>query len=544
MKYQYKFLSIVLAVGMLTACSSDEPGKLSQPAPASFSARIGNAVSRAVGAEWTAGDAIGISGVTGAKVYSNVEYTTASGDGIFTPADNGIFYQTTDPVTFTAYYPYSTELDTDDGIITVSTADQSTQASYDFLWAQATGSYEYPEVMFNFAHCMAQLNISFSNGNDVDLSGLTFTIDGLIADGTFDTVTGDVAATGSEATITAPLTAEHKSSLIVFPQVAERLIIKAQADGYEYRCYLYLGRLNSGSSYNVNITVSKTEMTVTDCTITPWGDGGNNEAELDPIIYIGDKKPEQAATGDFYMSDGSLVDKDATLTAEQKAACIGIVFTTDPDRIGDGAKAALAAKGIAPHGLVLALTNATSGEPCWSNRIINEPALSETDNTQKMYQNVDGYAEYQAIINAAGSTLETDYPAFYFVSRYGMPGTDSEKYTAPAKSTGWFMPSIGQWWDIMRNLGKIEALDSYKDNSSSAYVYLRNQGSKARGNINSCLSKIPGAGSIGREDYFWTSSEFDENNACGVIFVSDGAFYLMKNYKTMLVYFVRGVLAF
>lgn len=544
MKYQYKFLSIVLAGGMLTACSSDEPGTLSHPSPASFSAQIGNANSRAVGAEWANGDAIGIFGLSGAKAYTNVEYTTVSGDGIFAPAGDAIYYQTTDPVTFTAYYPYLTELGAD-GIITVSTADQSTPSSFDFLWGQATGSYEYPEVRFNFAHRMAQLNISFTNGNDVDLSGLTCTIDGLIADGTFNIVTGEVAATGSEATITASLTAEHKSSLIVFPQVAERLVINARADGHDYRCYLYLGSLNAGSSYTVDIAVSKTEMTVSGCTITDWNDGGDNVADLNPVVTIGDKKPENASIGDFYMSDGSLVDKDATLTDEQKAACIGIVFTNDPNRIGEGAKAALAAKGVAPHGLVMALTNATSDNPCWSNIEIDEPSLTATDNLQKMYQNIDGYAETHQIINFHNdNSLETNYPAFYVVSRYGMAGTDSEKYTAPGKSTGWFMPSIGQWWDIMRNLGNVDVLDAYKDDTSKNLIRLERQGAKARNNINSYLSKIPGSLTIGREDYFWTSSEFEESSAMQVSFMSDGSFYFISAYKTMLTNYVRCVLAF
>lgn len=543
MKHHYKFLSIVLAGGMLTACSSDEPGTISQPTPASFSAQIGNAVSRAAGSEWTAGDAIGISGVSGGKTYSNVKYTTASSDGDFAPADNGIFYQSPDAVTFTAYYPYSAELDAD-GTIRVNTADQSQQASFDFLWAQATGSYEYPEVRFNFGHRMAQVNLRFTNGNDVDLTDLTFTVDGLIADGTFDTATGEVAASGDEATITAPVTAEHKSSLIVFPQAAERLVINAQADGNQYRCYLYLGSLASGSSYNVNIAVSKTEMTVTDCAITPWGDGGNNEAELDPMEpKIGDKKPSEASIGDFYMNDGSLVDKNATLTDEQKAACIGVVFSADPSRMGNGAKAALAAKGITPHGLVIALTNATSNEPHWSNKTINEPGLTETANLQKMYQNVDGYAETHQIIDNYDA-LQSDYTAFYFVSRYGMAGSDTEKYAAPVKSTGWFMPSIGQWWDIMRNLGGISDLDNYKDNTSKDYIRLDNQGNVARNNINVSLSKIPGAGTIEKGDRLWTSSEFNEMNAVGVYFNSDGSFYFSSNYKSMLVYYVRPVLAF
>lgn len=42
--------------------------------------------------------------------------------------------------------------------------------------------------------------------------------------------------------------------------------------------------------------------------------------------HFGDKALEASTVGDFYMSDGSLVDKDASLTDIQKTACIGIVY--------------------------------------------------------------------------------------------------------------------------------------------------------------------------------------------------------------------------
>lgn len=432
MKSQYKLLSIVLAGGMLTACSSDEPGTLSQPSPASFSAQIGNATSRAVGAEWANSDAIGISGVSGAKAYSNVEYTTASGDGNFAPVDNGIFYQTTDPVTFTAYYPYATELGAD-GIITVSTADQSTQSSFDFLWGQATGSYEYPEVRFNFAHRMAQLNINFYNGNDVDLSGLTFTIDGLIADGTFDTATGEVAATGSEVTIKAPMTTEYKSSLIVFPQVANRMVIKALADGHEYRCYLYLGSLNSGSNYNVSITVSKNEMTVTDCTITPWGNGGNVDAEVNP------KTPK---VGDYYYSDGTY-----STNYDANKNVIGIIFYVGhhPKDGSDYSASGIGEKEC--HGYVMALSAAYEWNVAWYDFNDYPVGISGISTDTEDW---DGYANQKAIeyfISQYQSVLSlSNFSAAYKCSIYGTDKSDLySQFQAPEKSSGWFLPSVGQF---------------------------------------------------------------------------------------------------
>lgn len=61
------FLFPALALALAACSQSDEPGAFSEPKAASFSAQIGQPVSRAAGTEWAAGDAIGISGVSGTK---------------------------------------------------------------------------------------------------------------------------------------------------------------------------------------------------------------------------------------------------------------------------------------------------------------------------------------------------------------------------------------------------------------------------------------------------------------------------------------------
>lgn len=58
-------------------------------------------------------------------------------------------------------------------------------------------------------------------------------------------------------------------------------------------------------------------------------------------------KPHTLQVGDFFMNDGSLVGKGATLNDGQKAACIGIVFQTVQSRIGDAEKATLGAPPMA-----------------------------------------------------------------------------------------------------------------------------------------------------------------------------------------------------
>lgn len=416
---------------MLAACSSDEPGQLPQPARAAFSAQIGKTMSRAAGTEWGAGDAIGISGVSGAKTYSNVEYATASGDGNFAPAGEAIFYQTTDPVTFTAYYPYTA----DGGVIPASTADQSTQPTFDFLWAQASGSYATPDVHFTFAHRMARLNIAFTNGNDVDLTGLTFSIDGLVLDGTFDTATGEAksAENSTTETLTATLTTDSKASLVVFPQIADNLTVTATAEGQTYVCDLSLGKLAPGSSYTVNITISKTEMTVTDCTITPWGDGGNINAEVNPKI---------AKVGDYYYSDGTY-----STNYDANKNVIGIIFYVG-HHPKDGSD--YSASGIGDkecHGYVMALSAAYEWNIAWYD--FNEYPV-EISGISTDQEDWNGYANQKAIerfISQYQSAISlSNFPAAYKCSIYGTDKSDLySQFRAPEKSSGWFLPSVGQF---------------------------------------------------------------------------------------------------
>lgn len=446
----------MLAGGLLTACSSDEPGQLSQPATAAFSAQIGKTVSRAAGTEWDAGDAIGISGVSGTKTYTNIEFVTASGDGNFVTAGDNIYYQTTDPVTFTAYYPYTS----DGGVISASTADQSQQPSFDFLWAQASGSSATPDVHFTFTHRMAQLNIAFTNGNDVDLTDLTFSIDGLVLDGTFDTATGEAKAAENSTTesLTATLTTDTKASLIVFPQAAGNLTVTANADGQTYVCDLSPGTLTSGARYNVNINVSKTAMTVTGCTISPWIDDSSSDSDVTmPVPPLGEKTVENAAVGDYYMSDGTFVDKAATLSYRQEIGCIGIVFYVGQHE-NDGSD--YTDSGIRQpkcHGYVVALQDAI--DRCMWGVAGTEIGCIPTDadgNKQDNYSNPDidwnGYAWTQKIIAAAGgndnlnATEQAGYPATYYsVVDY------RSKVTAPANTSGWFLPAIGQMINISQN---------------------------------------------------------------------------------------------
>lgn len=278
-----KYILITAAI-LMTACNnSDEPATPGDNAVI-VTANIGDVASRAAGALWGSGDAIGISTTsTGKTQYANMKYST-TGNGDFTHAGGkatGIFFQSMDPVTFSAYYPFNGTEGTAAGIISCSTADQTRQADFDFLFANnGTASRTAPELSLSFSHRMTRLVLNFQTDTESgfsasEVAGGSFSIGGLKLSGTFNTANGTAAATGptSESwTINAlPTTISDVStySLIFFPQTATSLSVTANIAGEEYGCTV-TPALNAGTSYIYNITVKKTGLTVGDCTITDW----------------------------------------------------------------------------------------------------------------------------------------------------------------------------------------------------------------------------------------------------------------------------------
>ena len=161
-----------LAAAVLTACNNDENNVIDTgSSQATFTAAIdGQVNTRAYDRTWEAGDAIGISGISGGITYTNVQYVTDSegtnGNFRVETSGNEIYYQDDNPVTFTAYYPWA-NLASGVTTITADTRAQASQSDFNFLWSRQTGSKASPNVQFLFAHKMAKLVLTIQKGNDV-----------------------------------------------------------------------------------------------------------------------------------------------------------------------------------------------------------------------------------------------------------------------------------------------------------------------------------------------------------------------------------------
>ena len=348
-----------------------------------------------------------------------------------------------------------------------------------------------------------------------------------------------VKKTGLVVTVTGNGTAWTDTSIDTDPDAAvtyrittpEGVTIKAASGGTLTNNGDGSYTLSAGNA--VTITATSTYIKSIKGLYDVAGDGTTYTLKSDLLIV--EYSLADAQVGDFYCrndkNEGYLIPGDASLTTEQQAACIGIVYSTDVSRIGTAAKQALTKKEVnTPHGLVMALTNASEG--CrWGEYGKDEnsggtdgaPFKANTDQLQKQYNNVDGYGETHWIIDEygkSGNALKNTYTAFYHASRYGTAESSTEKYAAPTNTTGWFIPGMGQWWDILSNLGGID-LTSYQD-KTAPLTSIPDVAPIAVANINKYLQKISDATPFSTGTYFWSSSECYGHSACNVRFDSNG----------------------
>ena len=321
-----KFFIFAAAALTLAACSNDENMEMTDgPVAARITAGLSAPTTRAIGTNWNA-DRIGV-WVKDAPasdmetLYKNVLYTTtstgATADFTATTGE-GIFFQDADEtVTFAAYAPYQESdanetLPGNNGKVDVKTDNMNTatdQEKIDFLFAEgATATRTNYTVTFadntasggadhSFHHKMAQLNVVFQTSETDgfvpdDIFGCSFNLGGLIHEGTFNVTDGTTETTGSEVAdwdisgckyTDAATTRTY--SLILLPQdlTNKALNVKVGIGGQTYSNNNTINpNLQAGYTYTYTITVKKSGLEVSGCTITNWNTGstGSGDAEM------------------------------------------------------------------------------------------------------------------------------------------------------------------------------------------------------------------------------------------------------------------------
>ena len=236
---------------------------------------------------------------------------------------------------------------------------------------------------------------------------------------------------------------------------------------------------------------------------------------------------------------------------------IGIVFQTykdAPTRFEADMQTLGGSPLSTPHGLVMAVKNANNNEKCaWKTEETDELGLEYMETISKSYGDIKGLSNYNQVLK--NDAVFSIHPAFKAVLEF------SKSVSAPDNSTGWFLPSIGQWWDYVENLGGFgDVMDDYHSfeqpwitlwysntspNSGVGDIKMQNVETTAQLKINEFLSVL-GEGNYDKfvdDTWYWSSSEYSVTVARHVGFNSSH-FVVGHGYTKTNTYYVRAVLAF
>ena len=246
------------------------------------------------------------------------------------------------------------------------------------------------------------------------------------------------------------------------------------------------------------------------------------------------------AVGDFMLKDGTTVKPDA-LKSEQQQNVIGVVaylYKTEKNaRLKEDVKNALKAKGVAaPHGLVMSLKNAAN-KVAW--RTSNTPFGELKGTLKEMYD--EGADGYTLTTNVWNDNNHDEFPAFKVTKEYGTT------VKAPVNTTGWYIPSAGEWIDIFGDKGfQVNKTDQVIDSYASSIYFIR-VAPTAISILNQKIDKV-GQGNFDAfalNQYYWSSSENSSDGAYSVAFRNNEDLDFGYGYfwRTNLIY-VRPILAF
>ena len=289
-------------------------------------------------------------------------------------------------------------------------------------------------------------------------------------------------------------------------------------------------------------------------TVTPSVSGGKYKTyKVDGGSSTIIDKPYTLQGGDFFMKDGSLVGKDVSLTTDQKAACIGIVFWADDPTKDEhtplvtgtnntknitlstfGDPALKKEHSGCTHGLVVALKDA--GIVRW----------------QKTFASVSDWMDnrstgYEKIASGTGDTAPVNkirgYNNTKAIEAYNAECDDNNKvlpiscidtYAAnvptPVGSSGWYFPSAKELSLLWRDINDIYMNKPGKIGKQDVEIM-----------VNSSLNKL-GASlvTVFDDDTYWSSTE-NSNTAWYAELYYGGMYF--DGYKGYA-YRVRPILAF
>lgn len=560
----------------LTSCTDDvvPADERTAGSPVELIARVaGHVQSRATADNmWDGGEEIGVQ--LDGKCYKYI----ADADGKLTAApDEEIprWSSYDDEKTVVAWYPYSDKLPETFTVKKNQENDEGGKPAYykcDFLLAQETRiSLGNPEITFRHLPAKVVINVKLGDGvTDADVSNLNYLYvsmhnqaftSGKItpADGTVEPLSAGTRKDSLYAN-SLPLAASgfiKSFQVLLVPQMLSKDVPFLKVYTIQRGWFYYTPQdddeliLEPGKKYVYNITVMKEGLSVV------RNEGIDEWDTEEKDIYRKEPKEGYRAQDlklfDYYYNDGTWSDGGYRRYTDNTEAwldvaptegkqVIGIVFQTDKNRMSPAEKN----KGW-EHGYAVSVTVCGDNSLVQMNECewgipesipgLKDDALATFIDCKNF---ILGYEATRKVIDKIGNghaeaLKDTEYQAFYQACQYGK--TDyTKQYAAPVTSSGWYLPSIGQWWDIAENLFgcEFEARGGSVVNGQKKPYDPRN--------ITTQLKWIPGAQDFRHE--YWTSSIYSLSYPLSIQFRTRYKEISLNTGTLTSWLYVRAVLAF
>jgi hypothetical protein len=521
----YRILSCLLALLALTSsCQDDLPPQDAQQVVLTiqchtqgFSSNTTRTIDVDYTTNFTKGDEIGIVGVKNGAVmseYCNLKVTYDGEDWI---PENDVEILLEDDITYMAYSPYKADLNTSNltsitkitkqfSVPSEGQADRATYQAADLLISKK-GFITGQILTFNFSHAFSML--------EVVLPRTVYKMDN----------------TSGNAELT-----NYYIRSATYKSITGKTMFEATPNGY--RCLITPGE---GVTLNGEYTDENGQDRVFTYTL-PANTIQAGECRC-VVVDNGEKASSfKCQHGDFFLSNGTIVSRDSTMTEAQKAMCIGVIYYLDSkdDEIGEEEKATLNSMGIGSHGFVVALRNAYNpetgegyGVTAWGVYGEDIEEIKNSSDIKSHMGDNSGLTNTAAMWKSSSSSQYASYKVEMF----------NKAVPTPANTTKWFLPTLGQWIDMIEKLSDQTMQESqfvtwWWSNYSFGYYFTGNE-------YNNIVSKFENSGCTYDKfvNNYWSSTEFDDIQA-GMIYFESSGFYIYERGKGDASMYVRCFLGF
>ena len=304
---------------------------------------------------------------------------------------------------------------------------------------------------------------------------------------------------------------------------ASYLLINAKGSSWTSTYRVYLGGMTNAATPAVDLTNFNVYRNLNyKCTITLGSSGGNGDAR---VTYQATGQGTRsgsvtgtATVGNYLYSDGTT---GTSGTPPAGKTVVGIVFSNQ-------LSSAEYSEGYT-HGYALALKDASVNGPTWGPSL--DAGLTKVTTFAGYYNDIT--AGYYGTFTKGYNKSNGSYPAWQSANNYNV---NVSGFT----NSGWYLPSIGQWWDVCANLGKVNLTSKQAGTSGSDYLY---SGSTATTNVNAAINAAVGGQALTPSYYYWSASEYSPLHAA-IVYFSTSYVILSTNSKYTTSGCVRAVLAF